>query len=133
MLLGAGPRLRLRWLILLALVAMMACKRNDAPADGQADKKTPRTVTIWWAQWAPADGLQELGQDYESPEDISLEGGDLAASVELVEDMGPAKVAVVSWGGERLHALLDKHATPKPKDEVFPRIDPERVMLWPSD
>jgi multiple sugar transport system ATP-binding protein len=67
------------------------------------------------------------------PEDISLEGGKLAASVELVEDMGPAKVAVVSWGGERLHALLDKHAAPKPKDQVFPRIDPERVMLWPSD
>jgi multiple sugar transport system ATP-binding protein len=67
------------------------------------------------------------------PEDIALEGGNLPASVELVEDMGPAKVAVVSWGGERLHALLDKHASPRPNDRVFPRIDPERVVLWPSE
>jgi multiple sugar transport system ATP-binding protein len=67
------------------------------------------------------------------PEDISLEGGRLAASIELVEDMGPAKVAVVSWGGERLHALLDKHASQRPKDQVFPRINPERVVLWPSE
>jgi multiple sugar transport system ATP-binding protein len=67
------------------------------------------------------------------PEDISLEGGNVAASVELVEDMGPAKVAVVSWAGERLHALLDKHASQKPKDQVFPRINPERVVLWPSE
>ncbi len=26
-------------------------------------KKTP-TVTIWWAQWAPANGLQELGNEF---------------------------------------------------------------------
>jgi multiple sugar transport system ATP-binding protein len=67
------------------------------------------------------------------PEDISLEGGSVAALIELVEDMGPAKVAVLSWGGERLHALLDKNASQKPKDQVFPRINPERVVLWPSD
>jgi multiple sugar transport system ATP-binding protein len=66
------------------------------------------------------------------PEDVSLEGGEHPASVELVEDTGPAKVAVVTWGGERVHALLDKHAPQRPKDRVFPRIDPARVVLWPT-
>ena len=66
------------------------------------------------------------------PEDVSLEGGEHPASVELIEDMGPTKVAVVSWGGERVHALLDKHAPQRPKDQVFPRIDPARVVLWPT-
>jgi ABC-type sugar transport system ATPase subunit len=67
------------------------------------------------------------------PEDVSLEGGQHAASIELVEDMGPAKVAVVSWGGERVHILLDKHSPKRPKDKVFPCVNPERVVLWPTD
>jgi ABC-type sugar transport system ATPase subunit len=67
------------------------------------------------------------------PEDILLEGGDHQASIELVEDTGPAKVAVVSWGGERLHVLIDKHATHKPKDRIFPRVKPDRVVFWPAE
>jgi multiple sugar transport system substrate-binding protein len=61
---------------LAALVAVTAaCKKNEAPTDGQTaagDKKAPRTVTIWWAQWAPADGLQELGQDYEKETGVAV-------------------------------------------------------------
>ncbi|MBN1809246.1 MAG: sugar ABC transporter substrate-binding protein [Planctomycetes bacterium] len=36
-----------------------ACSRKDGAAD--ADKP----VTIWWAQWAPADGLQQLADEYQ--------------------------------------------------------------------
>jgi multiple sugar transport system ATP-binding protein len=67
------------------------------------------------------------------PEDISLEGGAHHASIELIEDTGPAKVAIVSWGGERLHVLIDKHATHKPKDQIFPRVNPSRVVFWPPE
>jgi ABC-type sugar transport system ATPase subunit len=67
------------------------------------------------------------------PEDIALEGGAHAASIELVEDTGPAKVAVVVWGGQRVHVLIDKHAPLKPKDQVFPRLRAERVVLWPAE
>jgi hypothetical protein len=42
-------------------------------------------------------------------------------------------VAVVSWGGERLHVLIDKHATHKPKDQIFPRVKPDRVVFWPAE
>ena len=24
-----------------------------------------KSITIWWAQWGPAAGLQELGKDFE--------------------------------------------------------------------
>ena len=67
------------------------------------------------------------------PEDVALDGGVRPGSIELVEDTGPAKVAVISWGGERLHVLMSKHATQKPGDQVFPQLDPERVVFWPSD
>jgi multiple sugar transport system ATP-binding protein len=67
------------------------------------------------------------------PEDIALEGGEHAASVDLVEDTGPAKIALISWGGERLHVLMGKHASQKPGDRVFPRLNPDRVVLWPAD
>lgn len=40
--------------LLLALVVLLA-----APAARAAD-----AITIWWAQWAPADGLAELSRDF---------------------------------------------------------------------
>ena len=64
------------------------------------------------------------------PEDVILDGGKEPASIELVEDTGPAKVAVISWGGERVHVLMNKHATHKVGDRIFPRLDPERVVWW---
>jgi multiple sugar transport system ATP-binding protein len=67
------------------------------------------------------------------PEDVVLEGGNHPASVDLVEDTGPAKVAVISWGNERLHVLVDKHARHKPGDRIFPRLNPDRVILWPLE
>jgi multiple sugar transport system substrate-binding protein len=30
------------------------------------------TLTIWWAQWAPADGLQELGNDFGRQENVTV-------------------------------------------------------------
>src|SRR5262252_2838918 len=60
----------------VSFVSMAACKKDEAPSGAQAaaagDKKAPRAVTIWWAQWAPADGLQELGQDYEKETGVAV-------------------------------------------------------------
>jgi multiple sugar transport system ATP-binding protein len=67
------------------------------------------------------------------PEDVALEGGNHPASVDLVEDTGPAKVAVITWGSERLHVLVDKHARHKPGDRIFPSLNPDRVILWPLE
>jgi multiple sugar transport system substrate-binding protein len=54
----------------------MGCKKDEKAATSQADasgaQKMPQTVTIWWAQWAPADGLQELGQEYEKATGVAV-------------------------------------------------------------
>jgi len=39
---------------------------------GSGGDKPKQTVTIWWAQWAPADGLQELGQEFEAETGIAV-------------------------------------------------------------
>ncbi|HEY1533615.1 MAG TPA: ABC transporter ATP-binding protein, partial [Polyangiaceae bacterium] len=66
------------------------------------------------------------------PEDVRLEGGRYPALVELVENTGPAQVVVLAWGGERIHALVDKGARVKQGDTVFADIDLTRVTIWPS-
>jgi multiple sugar transport system substrate-binding protein len=41
-------------------------KTGDTPAAAGADTPAEKkTLTIWWAQWAPADGLQELAKDFD--------------------------------------------------------------------
>ena len=59
----------------LGLVVLAGCKK-DEKAEGSpaasAETKGPQTVTVWWAQWAPADGLQELGNDYEKESGVAI-------------------------------------------------------------
>ncbi len=52
--------------------SVLGCKSNSEspPAAGAAQPavKAPpakSTLTIWWAQWAPADGLQELAREFD--------------------------------------------------------------------
>jgi multiple sugar transport system substrate-binding protein len=59
----------------LSFVALTACQKKEAPSGTQpaaGDTKAARAVTIWWAQWAPADGLQELGRDYEKETGVAV-------------------------------------------------------------
>jgi multiple sugar transport system ATP-binding protein len=67
------------------------------------------------------------------PEDIRLEGGEHAANVEVVENTGPAKIAILSWNGERLHVLIEKGARVRPGDTVYPRFDLTRATVWPGE
>src|SRR5260370_31988282 len=73
------PALGRAELVRFAFVALvccgLACKRGekpDAPESVAAEKRGPHTITIWWAQWAPADGLQELGKEYEKETGVSV-------------------------------------------------------------
>jgi len=93
--------------------------------------------------WVTQGGLPLMGRRAEHPasrmtlgvrpEDIQLEGGQHAGTLELVENTGPAQVAVFTWGGERLHALVEKGAQLKVGTQVFPRIDLDRAMFWPTE
>jgi len=72
--------LRLTSLVaVLGFTSLVGCKKEDAPtgtqtaaASSAAGDKKGGTVTIWWAQWAPADGLQELGNDYEKETGVAV-------------------------------------------------------------
>jgi len=54
------------------------CQEKQPPSDpGSASVSSPapaakKTLTIWWAQWAPADGLQELTNDFAQKENAEV-------------------------------------------------------------
>jgi multiple sugar transport system substrate-binding protein len=59
-------------LCLTAAVALIAaasfgCNKNETSEESGAPGETvqKQTLTVWWAQWAPADGLQELAKDFD--------------------------------------------------------------------
>lgn len=53
---------------LLLAIGVPACKGTPESSGETAGSATPtekRTLTLWWAQWAPADGLQELAKEFD--------------------------------------------------------------------
>jgi len=66
------------------------------------------------------------------PEDIALaRTGSTPGKLELLENTGPATIAVVTWGSERLHVLLPKAAGFAVGDTVFPELARDKAVLWP--
>ncbi len=54
-------------LVALALVfAHAGCERKSKPAEAK------QSITIWWAKWDPAAGLQELGNEFEKETGIKV-------------------------------------------------------------
>jgi len=49
----------------VALILGFGCGGTD-------DEEEKRPLTIWWAKWAPAQGLQELGKDYEAETGVTV-------------------------------------------------------------
>lgn len=39
---------------------------------GDGEEENPTSVTIWWAQWEPAEGLQELGDEFAAETGIDV-------------------------------------------------------------
>lgn len=59
--------------VCLALASTLGCK-SDAASEGAATSSpaTSKALTIWWAQWAPADGLQQLADEFGRKENVSV-------------------------------------------------------------
>lgn len=59
---------RLLTLLVLCAVALAGCsKESDSSSD------VPGKVVIWWAEWAPATGLAELGKQFTAETGIAVE------------------------------------------------------------
>ncbi len=53
--------------VMIATTGLLAgCGKGGAKAKGEKE------IVIWWAQWAPADGLQELAKAYEAETGITV-------------------------------------------------------------
>lgn len=66
--------MRTKLLAIPALLALVACGDRephvyDIHDDDPAAKKS---IVVWWFQWAPADGLAELGKDFEKETGIAV-------------------------------------------------------------
>lgn len=66
------------------------------------------------------------------PENISTDGGQIKAQVEVVEDMGPATILLANWAGEHIHILVSGKSNHKPGDKIHPYISPTNVLVWPK-
>ena len=79
----------------------------------------------------PVAGIQSFsGTIGVRPEEIEVSGGDHAGKVLVVEDSGPTSVLLVRWLAYELHVLVPRRLTVRVGDTIFPRIRPERAILW---
>ncbi len=65
------------------------------------------------------------------PEHVAPFGGDTPGEVLVVEDTGPARILLVRWAGEDIHVLASRDFAIEPGDEVHPRVEASRVVVWP--
>jgi multiple sugar transport system substrate-binding protein len=59
----------------LGLFAGMGCdsKKDEGGGGGGASAETSKKLVIWWAEWAPSTGLQELSADFTKETGIAVE------------------------------------------------------------
>jgi multiple sugar transport system substrate-binding protein len=67
----AGMRQLTALLIGLTLI-VTGCGKPDSSSSGSSGDNA-KTVTIWWAEWAPSKGLRELGEDFTKETGIKVE------------------------------------------------------------
>ena len=66
------------------------------------------------------------------PESITLDGGETSATIEIMEDMGPATILLVKWAGEHIHILTSGPSAHKIGDTIYPKISQDRLIIWPK-
>jgi multiple sugar transport system ATP-binding protein len=66
------------------------------------------------------------------PEHVAPDGGAVAGRVEVVEDTGPTRVLLVALGAERMHVVVPRSFAARAGDELRPRVDAARAIVWPA-
>ena len=67
------------------------------------------------------------------PEHVAPRGGPSEAVVEVVEDIGPARVVLARWAGTHVHLLLERSSPIVVGDLLRPRLDGARIVTWPAE
>jgi multiple sugar transport system substrate-binding protein len=76
----------------LPLLVLASCVR-EAPTPGEGGTGS-KSITVWWFQWAPADGLAELGRDFQAETGIAVQ-------VEQIPLASYQEKAFLEFGGSR--------------------------------
>jgi len=82
-------------LILLALVTVVVASNHTAPVKAQGVSE----LTIWWAEWDPANYLQQLANDYETETGIKVTASKSlgAATTPKLVPNGQPRATVSTW------------------------------------
>src|SRR5262245_24814672 len=62
-------RVRVASVLSLLALALTSCSKEEGGGAASGGKPA---LNIWWFQWAPADGLQELGKEFEKETGIEV-------------------------------------------------------------
>ncbi len=98
-------------------------------------------VTNREGKWLSANGMVVLPSSADQqetmtlgvrPEDISPNGGASPGTIRVVENMGPSKILLVDWAGQQIHIMISSTEVYSPGDTIHPKIEAERINLWPS-
>jgi multiple sugar transport system ATP-binding protein len=80
----------------------------------------------------PAEGDAASATIGVRPEDLALSGGADEAVVRVVEDLGPVRLAVLDWAGQRCHAVVGPERAVAVGERVAPSIRPGAALVWPG-
>jgi ABC-type sugar transport system ATPase subunit len=64
------------------------------------------------------------------PEHAAPDGGPFEAAVEVIEDLGPARVLVLRRGETKMRLLVDRSWQAPPGTILRPRVAREHVLEW---
>jgi len=100
-------------------------------------------ATVEGGRWIAADGtdLAPASADPPAarcllgvrPEDLALDGGASEGRIEVVEATGPTLILAARWAGRTVHLVTGRDRAPSPGDAIRPRIDPERLLVFPVE
>ena len=90
-------------------------------------------------QWFTASNCAIMTADHNAPatatlgiraEDISPQGGEIPATIEVIEDLGASTILLADWAGQPIQILTSGEQQWHAGDEIYPSIDSDRVLVW---
>ena len=64
------------------------------------------------------------------PENISPHGGEISATIEVVENLGASTILIATWADHPIHILIGGETPWRVGDVIYPEVDSKRVVVW---